>query len=266
MKTILIMSLMALFLCSCGVVPVTGRKQLRLVSDEEVLSLSNQSFTDYMKTAKLSTSKADIEEVQRVGARISRAVEEYLRNNNYADQIPDLKWQFVLVKDNTPNAFALPGGKVVVNEGILPYTRNDDGLAVVVGHEIAHAIARHGNERMSQQMLLQYGDVALGLVMQDKPESSRQLASSIYGLGSQVGVMLPYSRKQEFEADRMGLIFMAMAGYNYNEAPAFWERMSQNAGGNKPLEILSTHPSDANRVAYIRSLLPEVAKYKKYIY
>lgn len=263
MKNIIAICIILLF-TACGSVPITGRKQLTLVSDQEVLSLSNQSFTDYMKTAKISSNTTEKQQVQRVGSKIAQAVETYLRNNGMESAVSQMQWQFVLVNDATPNAFALPGGKVVVNEGILPYTQTDDGLAVVIGHEIAHAIAKHSNERLSQQMLLQYGGTALDVLMQNKTAVSRQLAASVYGLGAQVGVMLPFSRKQEYEADHLGLIFMAMAGYDVYAAPKFWTRMSSltSENGGTP-EFMSTHPSDANRIKQINASIPEALKYKK---
>lgn len=245
----------------CSTVALTGRRQLHLVSDEEVLSLSNQSFSEYMATAKPSTNAQQTAMVVRVGRRIATAVETYLRNNGRADDIKEFAWEFHLVQDKTPNAFCLPGGKIVVNDGILPYTQTEDGLAIVLGHEVAHAVAKHSAERLSQQMLLNYGGVGLGLLLSRQSDTTQELAQTVYGLGSQVGVMLPYSRLNESEADHMGLIFAAMAGYNPEAAIPFWQRMSQQGGGTP--EFLSTHPSDGNRIKRLQEWMPEAMKYYK---
>lgn len=249
------------FFSSCSTVAVTGRRQLHLVSDEEVMSLSNQSFSDYMKTAKPSTNAANTAMVVRVGRNIASAVETYLKANGRADDVKQFAWEFHLVQDATPNAFCMPGGKIVVNEGILPYTKDENGLAVVLGHEVAHAVAKHSSERLSQQLLLNYGGTALGVLMSNKSELAQSVAQQVYGLGSQVGVVLPYSRLNENEADHMGLIFTAMAGYDPRAAIPFWQRMAQ-AGGGTP-EFLSTHPSDATRVRKLEELMPEALKYYK---
>jgi predicted Zn-dependent protease len=173
------------------------------------------------------------------------------------------QWEFNLVKnDSTPNAWCMPGGKVVVYSGILPYTKDKNGLAVVLSHEIAHAVARHGNERMSQQLLTQFGSVALSEALKQKPAETQGIFNSAYGLGSQLGVLLPFSREHELEADKLGLIFMAMAGYDPQSAVSFWERMS-SMGGNKPPEFMSTHPSDSRRISRIKEALPEAMKYYK---
>lgn len=248
---------------SCSTVALTGRKQLHLVSDEEVLSLSNQSFSEYMSAAKPSTNATQTAMVVRVGKRIAAAVEEYLNANGRADAVKEFAWEFHLVKDEQPNAFCMPGGKIVVNEGILPYTQTEEGLAIVLGHEVAHAVAKHSAERLSQQMLISYGSagLGLGLSLMKKSEETQTLAQTVYGLGAQVGVMLPYSRLNENEADHMGLVFAAMAGYNPEAAIPFWQRMSAQ-GGSVP-EFLSTHPSDNTRIKRLRELMPEALKYYK---
>ena len=217
---------MLLLLSSCGSVPLTGRKQVLLVSDQEVLLSSLTQYSDYMKSAKKSSSKDGAAMVTRVGKKIAAATEQYLRNNGLESEIKNFAWEFNLVNDPQVNAFCMPGGKIVVYEGLMQLVSSDDELAVVVGHEVAHAVAKHSSERLSQQMLVQYGGIALNVLMQNRQTEIQQIASTVYGIGTQVGVMLPYSRRQESESDRMGLIFMAMAGYNPEKAPAFWQRMS----------------------------------------
>jgi len=250
-----------LLFTSCGSVPVTGRKQLNLVSNQEVLTLSLQQYDEFMKSAPKSTDKANTALVQKVGRNIANAVETYLKNNGYADDVSSYSWEFNLVKSADVNAFCMPGGKIVVYEGILPYTQNETGLAVVLGHEVAHAVAKHANERMSQQMMTQYGTAAVGTALGGASAGVQQAAAAAIGLGSQYGILLPYSRKQELEADELGLIFMAMAGYDPNQAASFWMRMSQQ-GGSTP-EFMSTHPSDNTRIQQIQKYLPEAMKYYK---
>lgn len=258
--SLLFIAVLLLF-AGCGSVPVTGRKQLNLVSNQEVLSLSLQQYGDFIKSAPISTDKANTALVQKVGRSIATAVETYLKNNGYADEVASYAWEFNLVKSNDVNAFCMPGGKIVVYEGILPYTQNETGLAVVIGHEVAHAVAKHANERMSQQMATQYGTAAVGAALGNSSAATQQIAATVLGLGSQYGILLPYSRKQELEADQLGLIFMAMAGYDPSAATAFWQRMSQNSGGTP--EFMSTHPSDNTRIKQIQKDLPEALKYYK---
>ena len=260
-KTISILVL-AILLSSCSSVLLTGRKQLLLVSDAEVLTSSFQSYKQFIDSVPASKDKVNTALVKKVGKNMSTVVENYLKSTGLEAEIANFAWEFNLVKDTSVNAFCMPGGKVVVFEGILPITKNETGLAVVMGHEIAHAIAKHSNERMSQQMLLQYGATFTDVLLVDKPAATRNTINTIYGIGAQYGVMLPYSRKHEYEADRLGLIFLAMAGYNPNESISFWERMAAK-GSNTPLEFMSTHPSDANRIAKLKELLPEAMQYYK---
>lgn len=244
----------------CNQVPLTGRSQMAFIPEATLMEMSLTSYGDFLKSNKLSSNASQTEMVKRVGNKISKAVEQYLINNGFAGRVNDFKWEFNLVEDDTPNAWAMPGGKVVVYSGILPLTRNEDGLAVVIGHEIAHAVARHGNERMSQGLLVQMGGIAISQALKEKPEATQALFLGAYGAGAQIGLMLPYSRTHEYEADELGLIFMAMAGYNPEEAVAFWTRMSQ-MGGARPPEFLSTHPVDANRISRIRQVMPKAMSY-----
>ncbi|MCD7977374.1 MAG: M48 family metallopeptidase [Tannerellaceae bacterium] len=260
MKTYIGSFLVALMLLSgCSSVPLTGRKQVLLVPESEVLSASLTQYNDYIQHAKLSTDKAGTEKVVRVGRRIAAATESYMNSHGLADEVKNFSWEFNLVADNQVNAFCMPGGKIVVYEGLLKLTSTDDELAVVVGHEVAHAVAKHSNERMSQQVLAQYGNAILGTALSGSSAVTQAVAGTVYGLGSQYGVMLPYSRKHELEADHLGLIFMAMAGYNPDAAVTFWQKMA--AQGNASPEFTSTHPSDANRIAQIKKYLPEAKSY-----
>ncbi len=248
---------------SCSTVPLTGRKQLSLVPESEMISMSFSNYSEFMKENPVSTDKTNVALVQEVGKNISNAVIRYFADNNLSSRLNGYQWEFNLVKnDTTPNAWCMPGGKVVVYSGILPYTQDKNGLAVVVSHEIAHAVARHGNERMSQEMLAQFGSIALSEALKNKPAKTRTIFGSAYGLGAQFGVMLPFSREHELEADKLGLIFMAMAGYDPQTAISFWERMGA-MGGQKPPEFMSTHPSDATRIQRLKDAMPEVLPYYK---
>ena len=200
--------------------------------------------------------------VKEIGTNLSSAVEFFFSANGMGERLNGYKWEYSLVESNVPNAFCLPGGKVVIYSGILPYTSDKNGLAVVISHEIAQAIARHGNERMSQQLLLQLGGIALSEAVKNKPEETKSIYNTVYGIGAQMGVVLPYSREHEYEADKLGLIFMTLAGYDPQSAIGFWERMSA-IGGEKPPEFMSTHPSDANRIRKIKEAMPEVLQYYK---
>lgn len=259
---VLVVSISVLFI-SCSTVPITGRSQLNLISDSEMLAMSFQQYDAFLKEIELSTNKNEVEMVQRVGRNIQHAVEKYMKENNLSDRLDGYNWEFNLVEDSLINAWAMPGGKVVVYTGILAITQDDTGLAVVLGHEIAHAIAEHGNERMSQELLRQAGAISLMAAMNEEPAQTKALWLGIYGVGTQVAIMLPYSRTHESEADRLGLTFMAMAGYDPHSAPEFWERMSASKEGGAPPEFLSTHPSDETRIKDLKSWIPEAMKYYK---
>lgn len=262
-KIFLPIILLAITVYYCSTVPITGRSQLNLIPASEINALSFQQYDEFLKNNKLSTDAEKTAMVKRVGVNIQRAVETYFAQNNLSRELQGYAWDFNLVESPEVNAWCMPGGKVVVYTGLLPVAQDETGLAVVMGHEIAHAIAQHGNERMSQGLLQQLGGVALSVALKDEPALTQNLFMAAYGVGTTVGVMLPFSRKHESEADRLGLIFMSMAGYNPNASVDFWTRMSAMKGGAQPPEFLSTHPSDATRIADIRKHLPEALKYYK---
>ncbi|MBN1998684.1 M48 family metallopeptidase [candidate division KSB1 bacterium] len=252
----------ALLFPSCSLVPLTGRRQLSLVSDADMLSMSFVQYDQFLKENKLSTNTAQTNMIKKVGSRIQNAVTTYFAQNNLSQDLYGFAWEFNLIESNQVNAWCMPGGKVVVYSGILPVTHNETGMAVVMGHEIAHAVAKHSNERMSQALIAQLGGQTLAAALQQKPQQTQELWMSLFGVGVQIGAILPYSRLQESEADHLGLIFMAMAGYDPNASIEFWQRMSQNAG-TQPIEFLSTHPSSENRIRKIKSEIPEAMKYYK---
>ncbi len=253
-----------MLMTACTTVPVTGRSQLNLIPGSSMMSMSAQQYGTFLKENKLSQNQQQTATVKRVGARIQDAVERYFKSSGLQEYLENYKWEFNLVEDKQVNAWCMPGGKVVVYSGILPITKDDAGLAVVMGHEIAHAIAEHGNERMSQGLIAQLGGEALSTALSTKPETTRQLWMTVYGAGTKYGALLPYSRMQESEADQLGLVFMTMAGYDPNVAVGFWERMASQKAGQGPMEFLSTHPSDATRIANIKRLIPSVLQqYKK---
>ena len=245
---------------ACSTVPLVGRKQVILLPESNMVEMSLTNYSQFLKENKISGNKVQSDMIKRVGVNISIAVEQYLRNNGFADRVADFKWEFNLVENDQSNAWCMPGGKVVFYTGILPVAKNDAGIAVVMSHEIAHAVARHGNERMSQQLYVQLGSTALSELIKSKPQETQAIYQTVFGLGAQYGVMLPYSRLHEYEADKLGLIFMAMAGYDPHEAEGFWQRMATNSTGKMP-EFLSTHPVETNRIDAIRNYMPEAMKY-----
>jgi predicted Zn-dependent protease len=256
-----VLSAVLLLLSSCTEVAITGRKQFNLVPDSLMHSMSYQSYGEFLSQSKLSTSSAQTLMVRRVGTNIQKAVEQYCAENNLSDRLEGYDWEFNLVEDKSLNAWCMPGGKVVIYTGILTVTKNEPGLAVVMGHEIAHAIARHGAERMTQGLIVEMGGMVLSEALASSPDKTKNLFMRSYGIGTQYGVLLPYSRTHEKEADHLGLIFMAMAGYNPNEAVDFWQRMAAAKEGPEPPEILSTHPADSTRIENIKKLIPEAMKY-----
>ena len=258
---ITVLFVLLLFIASCANVPVTGRSQLNLIPSQQLLSMSSESYQQVLSQYQVVRGTREARLVNEVGQNIADAVERYFRQQGNAQAISGYAWEFTLVRDDQINAFAVPGGKVVVFSGMMPVAKNAAGLATVVSHEIAHVVARHGNERLSQQLLTNVGTQALDAALQKQPTRTRQLFMAAFGLGTQVGVLLPYSRLQESEADKLGLIFMAMAGYNPQVAIDFWQRMSASRDGQGPPEFLSTHPSHGSRIQDIRDYMPKAMRY-----
>lgn len=256
----IIFVLLTVMMWSCGTVPLTNRKQFIAIPSDQMLSLSTESYNSVLKESKLSSNSTQVATIRRIGQNVTQAVEQYLREINRLSLIDGYKWEYNLIADKTMNAWCMPGGKIVFYEGILPICKNDDGIAVVMAHEIAHAIAKHGNERMSQQMVVQMGGMALSEAMRTQKAETAQLAMMVFGVGTQVGVMLPYSRQHETEADELGLYFMAMAGYDPREAPLLWERMKEEGSGGTP-QFLSTHPTPQTRIRDLNKIMPKAMEY-----
>lgn len=253
-----------LLIAACATVPITDRKQVNLIPESQMTAMSLTEYRDFLsKNPPVSASDPNAAMVKNVGARISSAVERYMKQNGQAKRVEGYKWEFNLVNSKEINAWCMPGGKVVVYSGLLPVTQDETNLAFVMGHEIGHAVARHGNERMSQMLLAQTGEIALDVALSQKPQQTRNMYMTAYGVGANLGVLLPYSRTHESEADKLGMVFMAMAGYNPSNAAQVWDRMSAASGGGKPPEILSTHPSDAHRKQAMQQFLPQAMKYYK---
>lgn len=257
--------LATMLIVGCAKNQVTGRKQLILMPEAELQNMAGQQYRQFLSENKVVPSNVnkDAEMVRRVGTRIAYAITKYYETQGKSEIVNGYNWEFNLINDPNVNAWCMPGGKVVVYTGLLPVTQNEAALAVVMGHEIAHAIALHGNERMSQGIMQQLGGVALAVAVANKPAETQNLFLQSYGVGSTVLGTLPFGRKQETEADRFGLIFSAMAGYNPNEAISFWQRMAKAGGGQKPPEFLSTHPSDETRIANMQKFIPEALQYYK---
>jgi predicted Zn-dependent protease len=264
MKKIFIIGAFASVLVACTQNAITGRNQLALLSEAELQSMAVQEYRQFLSQNRVVSPSAnkDAEMVRRVGQRLTSAINRYYTQQGLANELAGFQWEYNLVDAKDVNAWCMPGGKIVVYTGLLPVTQNEAALAVVVGHEIAHAVAKHGNERMSQAMVAE-GIGAVGGAVTAGNARVNSIFNSIYGPGATIGVLLPNSRKQELEADKYGLIFTAMAGYNPQEAIPLWQRMQQMSNGQRPPEFLSTHPTEENRIAKLRALMPEALKYYK---
>ena len=249
-----------LLLTSCSSVLLTGRKQLLVIPNSQMLALSADSYSQVLSETPASSNTEYIRTVQRVGTRVSAAVEEYLKLQSLESRVEGFDWQFNVLESEQLNAWCMPGGQIAFYEGIMPVCGDDNGIAIVMGHEIDHEIAKHGNERMSQQLLINMGVLRPRHSSRRKKAETKQLALLAFGVGSQVGVSLPYSRTHETEADELGLYFMAMAGYDPQTAPAFWERMSAE-GGELPPEFLSTHPAPTTRIEDLKKFMPKAMEY-----
>jgi predicted Zn-dependent protease len=262
-KKVIILFISATALFACAKVPLTGRSQLSLISNAEIIPMATQQYREVIAKGPLSTDQQQTAMVRSVGVKIQKAVEKFMAEKGMSSELQGFAWEFNLIEDSkTVNAWCMPGGKVAFYSGILPICQNESGVAVVMGHEVAHAIANHGRERMSQGLAQQMGMSTLGAAMGQNPGLTSQIFMQAVGVGSQVG-MLKFSRTHESEADKIGLIFMAIAGYDPREAPKFWERMSAGSKGGAPPEWLSTHPSDETRIADLNKAMPEALKYYK---
>ncbi len=264
MKKVISLAIVFLFIISCSTVPITGRKRINIVSDAEILPASFAQYEGFLKENKISANNKSTSELQNVGMNISKAVDKFMRANGMISEANSYRWEFNLIEDVTVNAWCMPGGKVVFYTGILPICDNTDGIAAVMGHEVAHAFAKHGQERMTSAYGQQLGGIAVAVGTNNKDPKTQALWSTIYGVGSTVG-MLAYSRTHETEADKLGMVFMIMAGYKPEEAINVWIRMSERSGGQAPPEFLSTHPSNQTRIQNLKTYLPTaIAQAKKY--
>ena len=260
MKKITTLLLVVFLFAECSTVPITGRKRVNFVSDSQVLPASFAQYKGFLEENKLSTNREMTNQVKSVGQNISAAVDRFMRANGMAEDANQYKWEFNLIQDETVNAWCMPGGKVVFYTGIMPICDNENGVAAVMGHEVAHAFAKHGQERMSQGQLQQIGGLAVALGTSGESSQTQQIWNTAFGVGSGLG-MLKFSRVHEQEADRLGLVFMIMAGYDGTEAAEVWVRMSEKSGGSSQPAILSTHPTNESRIQDLQSYLPTAKKY-----
>lgn len=257
-KYIYIFTALALgVVASCATNPFSGKKTLALVPDSEILPSAFAQYSSFLSENKVVSGTSNAKLVENVGIKIKNAAERYLNANGYQGYLKNYRWEYKLVDSKEVNAWCMPGGKIVVYSGILPITKNEAGLATVMGHEVAHALANHGQQRMSSGMLQELGAVGAQIAVSGKSEQTQAIAMQAYGIGTQLGIALPFSRNHETEADEIGLTLMAIAGYNPDESVAFWGRMSSNSGGGAPPEFMSTHPSDQTRMNNLKRLIPK---------
>ncbi len=257
-KNIYLVAIVAVgIIFSCATNPLTGKKELNFVSNTSLFPTAFAQYDQFLKENKVVTGTADAKRVENVGIKIKTAAEKYLTSIGQSEYLKEYRWEYKLVEDKAVNAWCMPGGKIVIYTGILPVTKNDAGLATVMGHEVSHALANHGAQRMSASQLQTLGSAGVALATGKQSAETQQIWQQVYGIGSNVGGMLPFSRSHETEADKIGLTLMAIAGYNPDEAVTFWSRMSEASGGGAPMELLSTHPSDATRIANLKKLIPE---------
>ncbi|GAA4271507.1 M48 family metallopeptidase [Aquimarina gracilis] len=246
----------AILFISCATNPFTGKQTLALVPNSQILPMAFQQYNQFLGENKVVKGTSDAEMIKRVGQKIAKASERWLNANGYAGYLKDYQWEYNLVEDKAVNAWCMPGGKIVFYTGILPIAKDETGIAAVMGHEVAHALANHGQQRMSAAQIQQVAGVATAVAIQNKSQETQQIIGTAFGLGSQFGVMLPFSRSHETEADRIGLQLMAIAGYNPDEAANLWRRMKANSGGQAPPEFMSTHPSSDTRIRNLTEWAP----------
>ncbi len=248
----------SILIIACAKNPFTGKSTLALVGNDQIFPSAFQQYNQFLSENKVIAGTADAKKIETIGTKIKVAAEKWLTANGNASYLDGYQWEYKLVDSKEVNAWCMPGGKIVFYTGILPICKTDAGIACVMGHEVSHALANHGQQRMSAGMLQQLGAVGTAVAVGNQSPETQQLAMTAYGAATQLGGMLPFSRSHETEADQIGLLLMAIAGYNPDESVVFWERMSANAGGNKPPEFMSTHPSDETRIANLRALIPQV--------
>jgi len=263
-KKMLSVFIAAAVIVSCSKNPITGRNQAKWFPESQLQSMASTQYQQFLSTNRVMPStNRDVDMVRRVGSRIKRSVEDFYASKGRSKDLEGYNWEYNLVEDKTANAWCMPGGKIIVYTGLLPITQNEAALAFVMGHEVSHAVFQHGNERLSQQLGAEAIGVGLQVAMSNKPAETRNVFYAAYGAGATLGVLLPFSRKHELEADHYGLIFTAMAGYNPQESIGLWQRMEAASSGSNTPEFLSTHPSEGRRIEQLQRFMPEALQYYK---